>query len=607
MPRTDRGRCRGLFCAVRLAAASSPVTAVATVGLGVVSGVAAAPAAWLTQQLIDLLGRPKSSAVEVVALACGAALLTGLGTGAAYVAGIPAARLSARVRIETETRLAAACARFVGTQMLDDPDRQDQLHLAQRGAHEAPSLVTNSAMSWFSAVSGIVAFLAVLYTRWPAMLVAVLVTAVPIALVQRRISRRAVAVAETATTSYRWRDYYSDLFTNPVSARDMRLYGAENLFVHRLRDHLSTALLAETRQQARTAYGQVAFTLTNAVIAGCGAAVVCLAVVRGTITVGEFVLFTTAVAVVQARIATLLGLAAQLHVSLGVFAHYLDFVAQPERSPRGTATAEPLRRGIELRDVWFRYRDDQPWVLRGAHLRLDAGRIHALVGVNGAGKSTIIKLLLRFHEPTRGRILWDGTDIATIDPDTLRRRMAGVFQDYVPYELTALENITIGDLNHLGDVHRARDAAARANILDTIDDLPAGFDTMLSTRRAGDGGDAGISLSGGQWQRVALARAMMRADADLLILDEPNAGLDPAAEYRLHADLMRLGTTSTRLLISHRLGGLRAADQIIVLHQGTVRESGTHRELMANGDHYHRLFTMQARGYLDVDGTDIVA
>jgi ATP-binding cassette subfamily B protein len=458
-------------------------------------------------------------------------------------------------------------------------------------------LVTNSAMEWFSSVSGITAYVVVLYTVWPGMLAALLATAIPIAIIQRRVSRRAVTVAEGATESYRWRDYYSTLFTDPVSARDMRLYGAERLFVDRLRGHLSTALGAEARQQVRTAYSQLAFSLANAVIAAGGAAVVSIAVVHSKITVGDFVLFTTAVAAVQARIASMLNLVAHLSVGLGIFAHYLELVTQPAQRPRGTVTAGPLRRGIEFRDVWFRYRDSENWVLRGMDLHLTAGHTHALVGVNGAGKSTIVKLLLRFYEPVRGQILWDGTDIATIDPATLRRRIAGVLQDTVRYELDVVENITLGDLNHFGDMTHAREAATRANLVDVIDNLPTGFGTMLSTRRTSDGGDSGVTLSGGQWQRISLARAMMRTDADLLILDEPHTGLDPAAEHQLHTDLLRLGTRSTRLLISHRLGGLRAADRIVVLNHGTVHEAGTHQELMANRGIYHRLFSMQARAY----------
>lgn len=594
----------GLRGAFRLVARVAPGPALATIMLGACSGAASAPAAWLTKRLIDHLVHRAVSSTVIVLLAGGALLLAGAGIAAAYLAGIPAATLEARIQIETEQELAAACARHVGTRFLDDPRQQDRLLLAQRGAHETPGLVTSTVTELCSSVTGILAFVVVLYTSWPAMLLALLATAVPIAVIQRRISRRTLATAEWAAASYRWRDYYTGLFTHPVSARDMRLYGAEKLFVGRVASHLSEALWAEVRLQNRNAWAQIGFTLANAVVAACGAVVVALAVARGAITVGDFVLFTAAVTVVQAKIVSLANTAGHVGVSLGVFAHFLDFVARSgEQDGQGAGQAavpaQPLRQAVELRDVWFRYDEQGDWVLRGLSLRLSAGQTHALVGVNGAGKSTLVKLLLRFYEPDSGEILWDGVDIATMDAASLRARLAGVLQDYVPYELSALENVTIGDLGRFGDRTAARHAAQQARIAETIEALPAGFDTMLSTRRSDEDGAGGVTLSGGQWQRIALARAMMRADADLLILDEPNAGLDPVAERDLHNDLISLGGGRTRLLISHRLGALRHADQIVVLAGGVVSEAGNHDELMAAGGAYCRLFSMQAQPYLD--------
>jgi ATP-binding cassette, subfamily B, bacterial len=591
--------------AVRIAFRVAPGCAVVTTVLGILSGLAAAPAAWLTKRLLDDLTSHSNhaSVVEVGVLAASAVLLVGTATCAAYAAGIAGTRLAARVQIETETQLAGVCASFVGTSFLDDPAQQDRLLLAQRGAHDAPTLVTSSTVACFSSIATISGFVVVLYASWPVMLLATAAVAVPVSFIQRNVSRRAVAVAESAATSYRWRDYYAQVFTNPVSARDIRIHGAEQLFVNRLSTHLSAALTQETRQQARAAWLQMAFTVLNAAIAATGAVVVALAVAHGQITVGDFVLFLAAVAAVQASLSALLRLGGQMSVSLGVFAHYLAFTAPVETPPTALSAdraAPALQSGVELRDVWFRYREDTEWVLRGVSLRLGAGQNHALVGINGAGKSTLVKLLFRFHDPTKGQILWDGIDIAQIDPHALRRRMAGVLQDYFAYELTALENITLGDLDHLGDTTHARRAAQRANVLDVIDSLPVGMNTMLSSRRADNTGRDGVSLSGGQWQRVALARAMMRPHADLLILDEPNSGLDAAAEHELHATLMSLGVGRTRLLISHRLGALRHADQIIVLDQGAVCESGTHQQLMSNAGPYARLFNLQASPYLDL-------
>ena len=516
-----------------------------------------------------------------------------------YAAGIFAVRLEARARIETETDLAAACARHVGTAHLEDPAQQDRLHLAQRGAHDAPSLLADSSVTIVSSLSSVVSYAVALWLTWPGMLAALFVAAVPMGLLQRRMSSRAILVAERATESYRWRDYYANLFSAPSSARDMRLHGAEKEFTGRLRSHLSTALGEETRQRNRTSAMQVAFTLVNGLIAGAAAATIAVQVSSGRVSVGAVVLFSTAVLAVQTRLATLIGVVGRVKVSLGIFAHLLDYVGAVEVASVGVTEAAPLRTAIEVRDVWFRYGENDPWVLSGVSTKLIAGETNALVGLNGAGKSTLVKLLLRFVEPTAGAILWDGQDIRTLDPRSLRNRIACVLQDFTAYELTALENITIGDLDHFGDRDRARRAADTANAATVINGMTDGLDTMLSVTRNGAAGQRGSTLSGGQWQRIALARAVMLEHADLLILDEPNAGLDPEAEHRLSRELFSLGTGRTRLLISHRLGGVRLADQIIVLQAGRVVEQGTHDQLMSEEGEYARLFRLQASDFAE--------
>jgi ATP-binding cassette subfamily B protein len=212
----------------------------------------------------------------------------------------------------------------------------------------------------------------------------------------------------------------------------------------------------------------------------------------------------------------------------------------------------------------------------------------------------LVKLLCRFYDPTRGAILWDGVDLRDIPVADLRRRMATVFQDFMAYDLTAAENIAVGDLTALDDPARVADAARRAGCDATLTALPAGYATMLSRTfdpMYGEDPTSGVLLSGGQWQRVAIARALLRDDADLLVLDEPSSGLDAEAEHEIHQRLGEHRRGRTSLLISHRLSTVRDAGTIAVLDGGTIVERGSHAALMAEGGLYARLFSLQASGY----------
>ncbi|WP_279582148.1 ABC transporter ATP-binding protein [Fodinicola feengrottensis] len=239
--------------------------------------------------------------------------------------------------------------------------------------------------------------------------------------------------------------------------------------------------------------------------------------------------------------------------------------------------------------------------MRGVNLFIPRGNSLALVGLNGAGKSTLVKLLCRFYDPVEGEIRWDGVDIREVDPAELRRRIGAVFQDYMHYDLTAAENIALGDLGALQDRPRLEAAARKAGIHQKLSELPHGYDTMLSrmffTESDKDDPESGVVLSGGQQQRLALARAIVRDRCDLMILDEPAAGLDAEAEHEIHASLGAHRAGKTSLLISHRLGAVRDADHIVVLAGGAVAEQGDHATLLAAGGGYARLFTLQAAGY----------
>ncbi len=245
---------------------------------------------------------------------------------------------------------------------------------------------------------------------------------------------------------------------------------------------------------------------------------------------------------------------------------------------------------IRAENVWFSYPGTNRAVVEDVSLVLRPGERVAIVGENGTGKSTLVRLLTGLYLPDRGTVLQDGIDTVSEEALGLRKDIGAIFQDYVPWQLTARENIEMGDIERIGDDHAIRVAADKAGILELVEALPQGLDGYLG-QQFGD-----RDVSGGQWQRIALARAFFRTSR-FLVLDEPTAALDPIAEQRLFERFAILAEGRTSLMISHRLGPARFADRVIVMADGRIREDGHHDELMARDGLYARMFRAQAEWY----------
>ena len=240
----------------------------------------------------------------------------------------------------------------------------------------------------------------------------------------------------------------------------------------------------------------------------------------------------------------------------------------------------------------FAYPGNSRRVLDGLNLRISIGERVALVGDNGQGKTTIVKLLARLYDPTAGRILLDGVDLRDYDTDDVHKEIGVIFQDFMRYEMTARQNIAVGRMEIAG-VPMLTSSWRRARAWQTSRSrrLPLGYEQLLGRRFEG-----GVDLSGGEWQKMALARAYLR-DAQLLILDEPTAALDARSEYDVFQRFAELTTGKTTLLISHRFSTVRMADRIVVLANGRVAEQGSHRALLAKGGRYAEMFELQASSY----------
>lgn len=583
------------FAVVRLAGHAARRHLYAYLVLTLISGLVPVAAAWLTRLVVD----------DVVAGTDGARLLRhagALAAAGAVAAVLPQAAHYLRAELDrragrlAQKRLLDTVNTFVGLRRFENPRFLDRLRMAETTGDMTCGDVIDGSLGVVRAVLTVVGFLGSLLLLSPVMTGLLLAGGIPTVVAELTLSRRRARLLWVIGAAQRREAFYARMLSSVGAAKEVRLFGAGGYLRRRILADRRTADTAKRRADREQVLTQTALATLAALVAGGGLLWAAWTARQGRISAGDVVVFVAAVAGVQAALASIAGDLARAHYALQMFDHYATVTGAGPDLPVGTSLVGPLRRGIELRDVWFRYEEGLPWALRGVTLTIPYGGSLALVGRNGSGKSTLVKLLCRFYDPTRGAILWDGVDLRDIEPDALRRRIGAVFQDYVEYDLTAAENIALSDVDSGGDLGRIRAAAERAGVGDVLSTLPQGYDTLLSRVFMTDG-DTGTALSGGQWQRLALARALFRAPRDLMILDEPSSGLDAQAEHEVHEVIRRTAADGTCLLVSHRLGAVREADRIVVLDAGRVAEDGDHQSLMAAGAAYAEMFRLQAAGY----------
>ncbi|MET7469821.1 ABC transporter ATP-binding protein [Micromonospora sp. NPDC005223] len=574
----------------------------------VVFGQAGVPvaAAWLMKQLIDEIDPRFGAGDHTVAVALA---LTGVGVLAALLPQLErflGEHLGRATGLLAQDRLYAALDTFSGLRRFEDPAFQDRLRLAQQAAGVTSTQLVSDLFGIVAKVLTLAGFVTALSLISPMMVGFVIAAVVPVLLAELKLARQRAVLAWGLSPVERRELFFSGLLSSLEAATEIRLFNIGSFLRRRMLGERTIANRARSAQERRELRTQALLAVLAAAVSGGGLLWAVARARAGVFSVGDLTLFVTSVGGVQTALSAAVLVVARSNQQLMLFRHYQDVIdAEPDLPvPAGPVPITALRRGIELRDVWFRYADDHPWVLRGVNLFIPQGAVLGLVGRNGAGKSTLVKLLCRFYDPTRGEILWDGVDLRQYDPRALRERISALFQDFMHYDLSAAENVAIGDIRRLGDRDAIQEASRVAGSHAALAALPRGYDTLLTRmfRNFGEEEEAqsGVLLSGGQWQRIALARAMFRGRRDLMILDEPSAGLDAVAEHEVNDLVRRHRTGATAVLISHRMSSLRDADVLAVLRDGCITELGSHEELVGRGGEYAELYETQASGYSDM-------
>ena len=483
----------------------------------------------------------------------------------------------------------------------EDPEFYDHLERARRQTVGRIALLTlllsmsQDALTLLTLAGALIA-----YSPWLLLLLAIAV--IPSFLGETHFASLGYSLLFRWTPERRQLDYLRYVGASDKTAKEVQMFGLAPWVTERYAT-LSQRFYEENRALS-IRRGMVSALLSILGTIGYYAAyiIILLHAVRGEITIGMLTFLAASFGrgrdVIQSILMSASNVFEQALYLRDLFV-FLDMRPTIESPPNARKVPEKIRSGFVFDNVGFRYPGSERWAVRNVDMVLQPGERVALVGENGAGKTTITKLMARLYDPTEGTITLDGVDLKQYDLTSLRHAIGVIFQDFVRYDMRFDENIGVGEIESVrADLDKSNgtplsisDAAENSLAASLLPRFTKGYQQMLGRRF-----DDGVDLSGGEWQKIALARAYIR-DAQVLILDEPTAALDARAEYEVFLRFSELVAGRMAVLISHRFSTVRMADRIIVLRHGKVEEQGSHEELLARHGLYEELFTMQAAGY----------
>ncbi len=396
------------------------------------------------------------------------------------------------------------------------------------------------------------------------------------------------------TPAKRQMDYLRQVVGSREGAKEVKLFGLNKFFTERFQT-LANQIYREdvTLSRSKLIIGGLLGIIGTLGYYGAYVYVI-WRTLHGAYDIGQFTFLTAAIQQASSNLqqvfSTASGIADQALFLTDLLA-FFEMQPAVQSKPNALPAPNPIQQGFEFRNVSFTYPGTERTVLHNFNFTLSPGERIALIGENGQGKTTVVKLITRLYDPTDGQILLDGIDLREYSIEDLHRQIGVIFQDFMRFEMTARENIAVGRIDHPHQQTAIEDAAHKSLADTVVDKLTHGYDQILGRRFEG-----GVELSGGEWQKMALARAYLR-DAQLLILDEPTAALDARSELEVFERFAELTLGKMALLISHRFSTVRMADRIVVLSGGRLIEEGNHQQLMAKNGLYASMFEMQAASY----------
>jgi ATP-binding cassette subfamily B protein len=475
----------------------------------------------------------------------------------------------------------------------EDSEFYDKLTQARREASSRPLSLVNRTFGLVQNAISLTSYSVLLFAFSPWAVAILIAAGLPSFFAEAKFSGDAFRLFRWRSPDTRMQMYLETVIAREDGVKEVKLFQLGPRLLQRYRD-IFNRLFVEDRKLTirRDTWGfLLGLVSITALYAAYGWIVI--TTIMGTITLGAMTMYLVLFRQGQSAVAAILSSVSGMYEDNLYLSNLYEYLEQPVPTRHGDAVHGPEpARGLEFENVSFTYAGAKENALSNISLQIKPGESLALVGENGSGKTTLIKLLTRLYDPTEGRILLDGRDLQEWDVEALRRRVGVIFQDFGRYQFSVGENIGAGDVRHIDDKDRWQKAATTGLAAPFIEEMPDSYETQLGRWFKG-----GRELSGGQWQKIALSRAFMRSDADILVLDEPTAAMDASSEAEVFEHFRTASSSKMTILISHRFSTVRAAAQIIVIHQGKILERGTHESLLAEDGQYAHLFNLQARGY----------
>jgi ATP-binding cassette subfamily B protein len=492
-------------------------------------------------------------------------------------------------------------AKEVDLASFDNPDFYERLENANREAGSRPIRIIEQLFSLISRIISMVSYIAVLYTIIKLMdksIYLFMLIFVGLSILSSVVSfyfrRMNFFYLRRNSKERRQLTYYSDLLVNKDVVKEIKLFSLADLFIGRYQEVFQKYYGGIKNIVLREGRANILISLLTAILN----AFLFYKIATNVHQIADYSIYTSALNAISTCVSAIITSSASIYEgslfidNLRLFMNEKMGIVPKTDNP--VIPEKGIKHTIELRNVSFSYPGSTRKVIKNVNLTFEAGKMSVLVGLNGAGKTTLIKLITRLYDPTEGEILLDGININQYDVKELYSLYGIIFQDFGKYASTVRENIAYGRINEPIDQERIERAAEKVDATEFISQLKEGYDTSLTRYFETNG----TELSIGQWQKLSVARAFY-SDADILILDEPTASLDPMAEQEIFNQFEELGNNKTTIFVSHRLSSATIADQIVVLKDGEVVELGNHQQLMDKEGEYYQLFTTQAKRYLD--------